>query len=220
MFGRNKVEAAISADWQSVLDAKTGAISITGKYVPPHVPRRAGWLAGLLFIVLCVGLLLPMGNAAAMGIGFVALLLVSGFVIYPALVKLHSQKLRLGIMADSIKFPGGWGGKTYSRMQPIEFRVEPHQKGMQEEQREARTGHRASRIYREAIEVVMQYGEKRVVLAEMLSKDLEKAKALVIRLQGTCEKFDRLLAHMADQMNMPEGGKAKGGEFGPEWEVR
>jgi hypothetical protein len=142
-------------------------------------------------------------------------------VIYPLLIKLHSQNLRLNIMADSIKFPSGWGGKTYSRMQPIEFRVEPHQKGMQEEQREARTGQRASRIYREAIEVVMQYGEKRVVLAEMLQKDLEKAKALVIRLQGTCAKFDRMLAHMADEMNLPaSGGAANGGEFGPEWEVR
>lgn len=220
MFGRRKVEAALSEDWTSTLDAKTGEIRITGKFIPPHIPRRVGALTGLLFIVLFVGLLLPTGNGAAIGIGSAVLLAFCAFGLYPLLVRLHAHSLRLSIMPDTIKFPSGWGGKTYSRMQPIEFRVEPHQKAMQEEQREIRAGRRTPRTYREAVEVVMQYGEKRVVLAEMLSKDLEKAKALVIRLQGTCEKFDRLLAHMADNMKLPEGGKAKGGEFGPEWEVR
>jgi hypothetical protein len=215
MFGRNKVEQPFNDDWKHSFDKTKSQIRITGSYISPQAERRAGWLAGLLFIVLCVGLLLPTGNAAAMGIGFIVLLLFCGFALHPLLVKLHNQRFNLLIGTDTIKFPAVWSGKTYARAAPIEFRVEPHHKGIQEEQRELRSGQRGSRLYRDAIEVVMQYGEKRVVLAEMRSKDLEKAKALVIRIQNWHESFDSETAKA--WANGTHGAER---EFEPEPDVR
>ena len=48
------------------------------------------------------------------------------------------------------------------------------------------------KTYHEAIEVVMQYGEVRVPIADFNLKNLEQARTLVFRLQNACASVDMM----------------------------
>ena len=72
----------------------------------------------------------------------------------------------------------------------MELRIEPHHKGALETAKEISRGRRIKVRYRNAIEVVMQYGEKRVPIAEFESQDIEKAKAVLFRIQGAQKEID------------------------------
>ena len=88
---------------------------------------------------------------------------------------------------------------------PIEFRVEEHQKGLEERAKEIKHNKRFPHVYREAVEVVMQYGEKRVPVAELPLKEIEKGKALVIRLQNICDQWDEAARRLAEGQMRPAG---------------
>jgi len=81
--------------------------------------------------------------------------------------------------------------KNYSRSVPMEFKIEQHQQAYAKS-----LPRRLEERYRQAVEVVMYYGLKRVVLADFELKDHEKAQSLVLRLQ---EAVLRLAA--ADRMS-------------------
>jgi hypothetical protein len=85
---------------------------------------------------------------------------------------------------------------------------------LQEERKEIATQKKQPRTYREAIEVVMWYGEKRVVIAEMVDNEYNKAKALVIRLQNWCSAMDRVkdLLRSGEAVSVDQSF----GDFGPE----
>ena len=80
------------------------------------------------------------------------------------------------------------GKKIYSRDVPIEFRVDRHYKALKEDEYV-----QGDKTYSKAIEAVMQYGERRIQIAEMWARDQEKAAALIIRIGNWCEGFDEAM---------------------------
>ena len=95
---------------------------------------------------------------------------------------------------------------------PIEFKIERHQKALAEYQKAQSRNRKMPETYRQAVEVVMQYGEKRVAIAELPETDMERAKALVIRLQTMTDGMEEAARRMAKgQMTPP----ADASEFGP-----
>jgi len=115
------------------------------------------------------------------------------------LYDMFGKNVDVKVYHDRIAVRQGFGYKNYSRQEHIELRVERHQKAQKEEANAIRTGNNSSRVFREAIEVVMQYGEKRVPLAEMREEDMEKAKALLLHLQNVCASLNQ-----TTQLNCPE----------------
>ncbi len=148
--------------------------------------------------------------------------LIGALVVRPVLM-LIPRGVDVRILPKHIQIKKGRKYRTYSRAVPLEFRVEQHHKAAKEELKEQKAGKPQDRWYREAIEVVMQYGEKRIPIAEMRMLDMEKAKALVIRLQSWCESFDQAMARMADGQIKPaseEVGVVSEGDFGPAPDIR
>ena len=202
-------------------------VQITGKYKRPFVPGTTHLKFAM--IAACFGILWLWGHgpdvwanvfagvmAGGIGYSFLGILPVIG------ILKLIPREVDVKILAQKIQIKKGRRYRTYSRNVPIEFRVEQHHKAVQEELEEMKRGKAGNRWYREAIEVVMQYGEKRIPIAEMRMVDLEKAKALVIRLQSWCESFDQALKRMADGQISPAGEMetVSGGDFGPAPDIR
>ena len=148
------------------VNAQKGVIQITGRYTAPS----EWWekIFPILTGVVWIGLLFIYWPAA---IG-VMVITVWGVFVGPR------QNLDIKITPDAVKF----GRKNYRRGMS-EYSVEEHEKGYDEHQQEARKNKRIQRIYREAIQVVMRYGEKRIAVADFKLKDKEKAGALVRRLQ-------------------------------------
>jgi hypothetical protein len=215
MFKR-KTETAF-AGWPHtrLLEGKVG-VHITGKYITPKLRDRVG----LLTITLTIAIFFVYSSQNTEGtismLGFFAI--VALFIVpvpfYFWVKNVFSANLNIKIFPDMIEA----NHRQYTRSEPIEFRVERHHKATEEVAREQNTGQRTSSTFRQAIEVVMQYGEKRVVLAEMREKDLEMAKALVIRAQNICNQFDKAIAGMTDKETAPK--ESVGGDFGPEPNVR
>lgn len=124
------------------------------------------------------------------------------------------------VYPDRIAVRQGLGYKNYSRQHPIEFRAEDHEKAIEEQANAIRTGNDSFRVYREAVQVVMQYGEKRIPLAELRLKDLEKAKALVIRMQNVCASLDEAIRRMTAGQVRPSTEDEPLGDFGPAPDIR
>jgi hypothetical protein len=88
------------------------------------------------------------------------------------------KKLNIKIDEEAIHFDG----RRYLRSEQPEFGVEQHHKAWQEMEREVRSGRPRKPKYRDAVEVVMLYGEKRVVIAQMRAKNFRLAEVLAFRL--------------------------------------
>ena len=86
------------------------------------------------------------------------------------------------------------GHCRYARHFGPDFRREDHKKGMEEALKEQRTGIRQCTRYRRAVEVVMRYGERRIVIAAFDKNNMDDAGALVLRLQAVHNNFDELMA--------------------------
>ena len=128
------------------------------------------------------------------------------------MVMWSGKNVDVKLFKDRIELRNGFSYKKYSRDVPMELRIEPHHKGALETAKEISRGRRMKVRYRNAIEVVMQYGEKRVPLAEFESQDIEKAKAVLFRIQGAQKEID-------DAVSMEIFTKWKlqaESEFGPE----
>lgn len=202
-------------------------VQITGKYKRPFVPGTTHLKNAM--IAAFFGIIWMWGHGPDMAINLFAGVMAGGFgyVILGGLpvigiLKLIPREVDVKILAQHIQIKKGRGYRTFSRNVPIEFRVEQHHKAAREEMNEQKTGKPGNRWYREAIEVVMQYGEKRIQIAEMRMVDLEKAKALVMRLQSWCESFDQAVKRMADgQISLAgEMEGVSGGDFGPAPDIR
>jgi len=201
MFGKEKVENPFS-EWPKTTVLKDGGVHITGKYIAPEtVPR----LHFLTFILCVVTFIFPaMGGAEGMAVILPILIMIFVLINEKSLGTSFGQNLDIRIFPDKVQLRDGWSYKTYARKFPIEFRIDEHQKAIHEELA-VRSGAKRSRKYRDALEVVMQYGEKRVAVAAFRLKEMEQARALVIRLQNVCYNIDAAVQMIASkQQALPE----------------
>ena len=189
MFG-SKIEKAKSEWPVDRINLKKGYVSIVGQYPDPKTENKAMW-SGVLVTVVTIPFLLFF--APVLGV-------MAGFAAW----SLFKRGLNIRIGPEEVRV----NGKRYALENVREFRVEPHQRAYRPN----------PGVYTRAIEVVMQYGEKRITIAEMRQKDEEKAVALALRLQNWCEKFEEMVA-LARQKAQQDAEPAKG-DFGPSPDIR
>lgn len=191
-----KVFQSAFADWPKTKATGDGGIHVGGRYVQPSLESAGSFvvMAGMLIGFLSWGF----STSVFLGIlGAVAGAMLTACVMYV----LFARRLDITVYPDRITVASSFSKRNYSRMMPIEFRISQHQKATR-------------RVYRDAIEVVMQYGEVRVPLAEMTQQHIERAQALVIRLQNLCEGMDVMSSMAGDT-----AGKARS-DFGPVPDIR
>lgn len=185
MFG--KVEKAI-ADWPKMKPINGGnGVHVTGKYMPPGMIKTA---QGIYLIGAAAGTFYAMDQASKDNIliagGIAIAFFVAAYKLYwmNLITPILGKSVDVKILPDSIQVAQMFGYKTYPRSRDVsfEFSVDRHQKALKEEAREIETNKKQPKTYRQAVEAVMQYGEKRVVIAEFNNKEMEKARALVFRL--------------------------------------
>ncbi|MFM9850235.1 MAG: hypothetical protein ACKVP3_24145 [Hyphomicrobiaceae bacterium] len=212
-----KLEKAM-ADWpQTQLLKKGVGFHITGRYAHPSLVRSVpqsygliGFVLGLMVFVVTENIIAPLFVAGAMWVFY--------SVWKGMMTNMFGKKVDVKISPDQIQVRQGFGYKKYDRSEPIEFKIERHQKALEEYQREQRRGRKMADTYRQAIEVVMQYGEKRIAIAELPETEMERAKALVIRLQTIANSIDEAVRRMAKGQIGPAA--ANTGDFGPAPEMR
>ncbi len=187
---KKKVEKAKS-DWPTdKVNLKKLHVDILGQYPAPNHENK---VFGFTLLIVVPGLFVFWPAALAMA--------VPVFMFFWMTFK---RRLNIRISPDMIRV----NGKRYALDQIREFRVEPHQRAYKPD----------PGVYARALEVVMQYGEKRITLAEMRQKEEEKAVALMLRLQNWCEKFEELLART--RQSAQEEAEPESGDFGPSPDIR
>lgn len=217
---RDDIDARIEAplaDWPAfdLIEGGRGA-RITGRYRAPS----GWWQIGFPMLLVMVGFallpascslggrfhLLSASEAITRAVVWFAALVVIGVV---GRVFGTRRKLDVTIGPDTIRI----GGRTYARQQGLnQFAIEEHEHAYPET-RNAQRGH-PGRVYRDALQVVMRYGERRVAVADFAQTDVRKAEALLHRLQG----FNAMLDDGRRDEPFAPGGD--GGEFGPERPIR
>lgn len=189
MFGK-KVEKAKS-DWPvDRVNLKKVHVDIMGQYPAPNHENKV-W--GFTMLIILPGMIVAWPVALGMAIPV--------FMLFWMTFK---RRLNIRIRPDIIMV----NGRRYAREELTEFRVEPHQRAFKPN----------PGVYERALEVVMQYGEKRITIAEMRQKEEEKALALALRLQSWCERFDEAMA-LKIQSEKQDAEPASG-DFGPAPDIR
>lgn len=215
--------------WITTRELKDEAgVHITGKYRRPYVGRLLNLMYFPAVMPLCFLYMVaesnrPLGDLMIGSFGMAFLFWVfGGFWVWRWVMSLIRRKVDVKILPQHIQIKRWHGYRTFSRDVPLEFRVEQHHKAPNEEAQEIKAGKPRNRWYREAIEVVMQYGEKRIPIAEMRMIDMEKSRALVIRLQSWCENFDQAVKRMEAGQIKPAGEEQviSEGDFGPAPDIR
>lgn len=206
-----KFEQAM-ADWPKTKMLKDGGVHVFGKYEQPGLGEMMLFLWSLPAFVVAFWIVSVNGNPAVAlaAAGFIMLMYPLG--VRSMMVDMLGKKIDIKVYGDKLQVRHGFGYKNYSRSLPLEFRIEEHQKSIEDQLKQ-----RSRRTYREAIEVVMQYGEKRVPLADMSLKHVEKAKAIVIRLQNVCAAYDQAVQQQMAQQQMGQfmtPAAPAGGDFG------
>lgn len=201
-MAKRKLEKAYS-DWPRMAITKDGGVHLTGNYEHPGLNGNlvGGWFLSSMMIGGFTG-----------GVGFILLALY--LPMKPMLVSTFGKKLNIKLYTDRIELRANGRLKNFDRRYPIEFHVAPHHKAFDERVR-ARRGRTASKLYREAVEVVMHYGETRVPIAEFSLKDVEKANALVLRLQAVASSIDMTRTR---KPNVTPSNN-NDGEFGPSHDI-
>jgi hypothetical protein len=220
-MAKEKFEKAL-AEWPYTKILKDGGVHVFGKYEQPGFAQSmAGFWFFFCFVLFFVAMM-GAQNAIAAVVAVVIAAFAYPIVVRPTLVSMFGKNVDVKIYPDKIQVRDGYRYRSYSREMPIEFRVEEHHKGLEERAKEIKYNKRVKPVYREAIEAVMQYGEKRVPLAELPVKEIEKGKALVIRLQNMCATLDDAVRRMAAGQIKPAGEPAPTGpgDFGPAPKVR
>lgn len=215
-MAKAKFEKAM-ADWpQTAMLKKEPGFHITGRYAHPSLVHSMPNTYGIIGFVLCGITLVATANPIPPLI-IVALMWVFYSSWKSMATSWWGKKVDVKVLPDKIQVRQGWGYKSYDRNEKIEFKVERHQKALAEYQKAVERNRKMPEIYRQAVEVVMQYGEKRVAIAELPETEMERAKALVIRLGTMADSLDEAVRRMnAGQMVAP-GEKS---EFGPAPQMR
>ena len=179
-----------TADWPRVRRPEGGGIRISGTYLPPHRAGAVSALFGLIVFAQCALVLAGTGNVVAAAVWGALMALLYPVLWKQAFVSLLGKIADVTVFPDRIEVSHGFLRKKYSRTHPIAFRIEPHHKGFDEVFREMKTGRRQKSTYRLAVEVVMQYGERRIVIAEMPLADTGHAEALLARLRDAMKETE------------------------------
>jgi hypothetical protein len=179
------------ANWPHTrLIPKEAAFRVWGLYTPPLLTWLlpifvgAGWL--FLFASMYPAEGSPEGLYIFTG---VATFLVSYWTLVPLLRLVTGSWVNVKFTPDAVRVCF----QDYARSVGITFRREEHEEAIKETQRELDTGRRQPQIFRNAVQVVMRYGEQRVVIASFPKTEIAKADALVLRLQFVHENIDEML---------------------------
>jgi hypothetical protein len=187
-----RVEAPL-ADWpQYELTDGGKAARITGRYRAPSGWWQIGFPLLLMMIALALSPVSCSYDGRFRGLtGQEALsraaLWFGGFVVVAIAGRAFGTRRRVDVMVapDAITI----GGKRYIRAEGLnQFAIEEHEKAYHEI-RSSQRGH-PGRVYRDALQVVMRYGERRVPVADFNQRDVRKAEALLHRLQGFAAMMD------------------------------
>lgn len=149
-------KAAIGSDGVSV--------RLTGRYRRKHKTGTITFLVGLFFSFALVAALPQGSDIAVWGALFLAFA-----AAYWLDRTLTDGRINIVYRDEAVQV----GRKSYPRVIPIEYRVQNHRQTLKA---------RYHKSYNRVLEVVMQYGEKQVQLAEIDLAEQEKAQALVLRL--------------------------------------
>lgn len=152
------------AKWPRSRPIRGGGTRISGKYLPPLFPGAVPVIYSLIVFALCALMLADTGSLAAVAVWAALMALVYIVLWKRTLTGLLSKFLDIRVFPDRIEVRQGFFLKDYSRSHPIAFRIERVDD-------------------RPAVEVVMQYGERRIPLARMPLADLGNAQALLARLR-------------------------------------
>jgi hypothetical protein len=215
-MAKEQFEQAL-ADWPYTKPLKDGGMHVFGKYETPGLANKIVGFWLLVCIVVFFWILLSTENFAAAAVATGISAVAYPMMVRSMLVNMLGKNVDVKIYQDKIQVRDGMRYRSYDRAMPIEFRVEEHQKGLEEHAREIKMQRPQKRIYREAVEAVMQYGEKRVPIAEFPVTAVELGKALVIRLQNVCTGLDAL-RQMAENQSGAEREPAS--DFGPSGPIR
>ncbi|MEQ9642045.1 MAG: hypothetical protein RIM84_18625 [Alphaproteobacteria bacterium] len=198
---------------------------ITGTYRPPS----GWWSLGLPMTLIVLAPLMMLGsckllvdasyggsvrNMPAEDVLYFILIWVAACFALAVLGETFGRRRQLDILIrpDAITIDG----KSYKRGEGLnQFAVEEHEKAHNE--RLAAQRGAGGHIYRDAVEVVMRYGERRVPVAAFARNDIRKAEALLVRLQVLTAGFDKLRASPASG---PAESGAPADEFGPARPIR
>lgn len=179
-----------NSDWPRVRRPEGGGIRISGTFMPPHRAGAVSALFGLIVFAQCALVLAGTGNVVAAAVWGALMSLLYPVLWKQAFINLLGKIVDATVFPDRIEVSHGFLRKKYCRTHPITFRIEPHHKGFDEVFREMKTGRKQKSTYRLAVEVVMQYGERRIVIAEMPLADTAHAEALLARLRGAMKETE------------------------------
>lgn len=147
-----------------------GGVRISGRYLPPGRVGAVPGLYVLMVVVQCALLFADTGSLIAVAV-WVALMTLLYVVLWRrALTNMLSRLVDIRVFPDRIEVQHALLRRKYSRSEPIAFSI--------------------SRFEDSAIEVVMQYGERRIVIAEMPLVDTDNAEALLARLREAMSATD------------------------------
>lgn len=158
-----------AATWPRTHSLEGGGTRISGTYAQPWLASMMPGLFGLFVIVHCGLVLGGTGSiVAAAAWGAFMTLLYSVLWKHP-LTTMLGKIVDVRVHPDRIRVRQGFFWRTYDRRVPISFGIETRRPGY-------------------AVEVLMQYGERLVVIATMPIADTDRAELLLARLQDAMEE--------------------------------
>ena len=165
------------------------AFRVWGLYTNPLVQFVMAPVLGCSWLLMTAGLL-PEGGVPEWQCWLACILPIPLTVsLIPAMQVLTLSWVNVKFRPDAVCV----GLQEYSRTVPITFQREEHEESFKEAKRELESGQKQPRIFRDAVQVVMRYHERRVVIASFPLEEIAKADALVLRLQFVNENLEQML---------------------------
>ena len=173
---------------------------IYGKYCSPELAKLASWLVraiSVIIILVGVGWAMQVERWGPFGYAWIVLigheLLLGGLGFYRMLVVfLLGRKFRVIIAKDRVRLATWHGYRNYSvHLLPVTIQTEPHPKAVVERERMQMTGKKVAEYYGKTIQVIMRFGEQRVVIASIYNNQ-NKAEGLVTRLVSCAQEVQQV----------------------------
>lgn len=158
-----------TASWPRVSELEGGGTRINGTYAQPWLASAMPVLFGVFVLVHSGMLLAGTGSVAAGVIWGVFLTLFYRLLWKHPITTMLGKIVDVRVYQDRIRIRQGFFWRTYDRRMPILFGNETCRSGYD-------------------VQVVMQYGERRVVIATMPVADTDRAESLLARLQDAMEE--------------------------------
>lgn len=170
-----RYESAL-ADWPHTRTVQNDGVQISGSYGHPRVTGILPALYTFCAVMLSAMVMAILNSlVAVVGAGIVF------WFLYPTwkkgMLDTLGTQIDVRIFADRIEIRKSLFAKHYTRSVPIAFWIEPN--------------YAAFLDHTPAVEVVMQYGERRIVIAQMRLAEIGHAEALLTQLQRTMHQTAR-----------------------------